>query len=98
MDLTPELLGTAAVGLIVIIGAIGTYLRNLRKPVADPVMAGIGGGFVDREQMERLIYQTQRIADALTDKNTAGINERLEDLAHSIDDLRDKPHPPRRRQ
>jgi len=95
MELTPELLGTAAVGLIVIIGAIGNYLRVLRRPSADPVLAGVAGGLTDRDQMERLIAQVTRIADAISDKNTSSINSRLEELADAIDHL--KAGAPRRR-
>lgn len=95
MDLTPELLGTAAVGLIVIIGAIGNYLRALRRPPPNPVLSGVGGGLAEHEQMERLIFEMKRIADALTDKNTSSINSRLEELADAIDHM--KSGPPRRR-
>lgn len=67
MELTPELLGTAGVGAVVLIGAIGNYLRSLReKPRAsDPVIAGIGLAFGDREQSERMISALTRMAAAM---------------------------------
>lgn len=91
MELTPELLGTAGVGLLVILGAIGNYLRTLKSPSRNPLIDGIGGGLVDREQMERLITEVKRIADAITDRNTSSINARLEELAEAIDHMKDAP-------
>ena len=35
--------------------------------------------------MERLIAEVKRIADAITDKNTADINDKLEHLAERLD-------------
>lgn len=86
MDLTPEILANAAVGLLVIIGAVGVYLRGRRLvPKSDAVVAGVGLGYIEREQMERLIHEVKRIADAITDKNTADINDKLEHLAERLD-------------
>ena len=86
MDLTPEILANAAVGLLVIIGAVGVYLRGRRlAPKSDAVVAGVGLGYIEREQMDRLIHEVERIADAITDKNTADINDKLEHLAERLD-------------
>lgn len=87
MDLTPELLGTAAVGLLVILGAIGNYLRALKRGPPDPMLSGVGGGLVDRDQMERLIAAVNRLGDIMADKNAAGINDRLDDLVDKIDHM-----------
>ena len=87
MELTPELIGTAAVGVLVILGAIGNYLRTLKSPSSNPVVTGIGLSFGEREQMERLIASVNRVADAIGDKNAAGINDRLEELSERIEHL-----------
>ena len=43
MELTPEILANAAVGLLVIVGAVGVYLRGRRMPAkVDPILAGVG--------------------------------------------------------
>lgn len=97
MDLTPELLGAGAVGVVVILGAIGNYLngkRNAHK--IDPVMSGVGGGFVDTDLMRQLVVEVRRIADAITDKNTAGLNQRLDEITDAIDHLKDPDRRPRR--
>jgi hypothetical protein len=89
--LTPDILSNAVIGALVVIGAIGVYLRTLRQPKPDPLLSGVAGGLVDREQMERLIEQVKRIADAITDKNAANINDRLEELVDRIDGMQ-SPH------
>jgi hypothetical protein len=89
--LTPDILWNAVIGFLVIIGAIGVYLKTLRHPKPDPLLSGVGGGLVDREQMERLIREVKRIADAITDKNAANINDRLEELVDRIDGMQ-SPH------
>ncbi|MDI1266809.1 MAG: hypothetical protein PS018_26450 [bacterium] len=99
MEVTPEVLATAAIGTLVIIGAIGKYLQSLRAPPpivekSSAVLAGIGLGYVEREQMERVIHELKRIADGIADKNSAGIQHKLEDMADMIDKMQS---PPRRR-
>lgn len=111
MELTPELLGTAAVGAVVIVSAIGNYLRTLKekpRPI-DPVIAGIGIGYGDREQTERLILEVRgcRIAlEALADKRADEMEEmqqalldRLDDAARRKEQEEQRPRraPPRRR-
>lgn len=93
MELTPEILASGVVGVLVIAAAIGTYLKSLKAPSPNPMMAGIGGGFVDREQMAQLIAAVNRVADVLSDKNAANLNERLDDI---MDRLDGKKPPPRR--
>lgn len=90
MGLTPEILSAGAVGLLIIAGAIGNYLQKLRAKPANlnPILSGIAAGFVDREQMERLIAAVNRVAEAVSDKNAASIAERLDDLADKIDHMR----------
>jgi hypothetical protein len=83
-NLTPELLGNFAIGFLVIVAAVGSYINSLRKAVPNPLVAGVGGGLVDRDQMERLIQAVNRVADALTDKNTASINDKLDDLLEQV--------------
>ena len=100
MELTPELLGTGIVGLIVILCAVGQYLRSLRAPppAADPVLTGIGVELGNRQQLDLLIAEVKRIADALTDKNTAGINDRIDALTEIVARmLAERPKPPARR-
>lgn len=88
MELTPDILGAGFVGLVVILGAIGQYLRSLRQPAKqDPVLAGVGLELGTREQTERLIAAINRVADVLSDKNTAGINDRLEGLTEQVERL-----------
>ena len=92
MEITPELLGTAGVGVIVIVGAIGNYLRNLRAspPTANPVLAGVGLEFGNRAQMDLLIGEIRRIGDILENKRQAGIESKLQHLVEEIDELRAK--------
>jgi hypothetical protein len=86
MELTPELLGTATVGAIVIIGAIGRYLQAIReKPPtsATTALQAIGASWGDKEQTERLIDAVGRCADALevlADKRADDMHKEL--LAH----------------
>lgn len=97
-----EVLASAAFFVVSVLAAAWSYWRKppaLAKP--DPVLTGVGLEFGSREQTERLIAEVKRIADALTDKNTAGINDALEDQSDRIDRLmtilEGKPVPPRRR-
>ena len=88
MELTPELLGAGAVGVIVILGAIGNYLngrRNAHK--LDPGMAGVAGGFVDMDQMRQLIDQVKRGGEALervADKRQDEMQETLEEIVEEM--------------
>lgn len=92
MTFTAEILASGVVGFVVIIGAIGRYLQTRNGGSNAPAThAGLAG---TSSQFDELIAQVRRIADALTDKNTAGINEKLEALADRLD--RSKP-PVRRR-
>lgn len=87
MDLTPEQLGAGAVGAVVILGALGQYLRSLReKPKSpDPIITGIGVDLGSKEQTERLIKEVGRIADALADKKQSAIEDRIDDLAKIVE-------------
>ena len=109
MGLTPDQIGTFGVALVIIIGAIGTYLRSLReKPRGlDPVLAGVGLGFGDKEQTERLIALHERIATALeilADKRTdemadmhRALLERLDAQKRREEQEEQRPRPVRRR-
>ncbi len=99
MELTAELLGAGIVGVLVVAAAVGNYLRSLRAPPptlekSSAVLAGIGLGYVEREQMERLIAEVKRIADAIGDKKAADINDKLEHMVERLDSMQS---PPRRR-
>lgn len=87
MELTADVLGAGVIGLLVIAGAIGNYLskRNATPAALSPMLSGVMAGFVDREQMERLIAAVNRIAEAIGDKHSAKIDSRLEDLVEKID-------------
>ncbi len=103
MTIAPELWIAAIYGAILLLAGAGKYLSRQTTPPAktnDAVLAGIGLGFGEREQMDRLIAEVKRIADALTDKNTSGINHRLDELLERIDEAErrghtQKPRPPR---
>lgn len=108
MELTPELLGTAAVGAVVVVGAIGNYLRTLRERPRglDAVVAGVGLGFGDKEQTERVIAVLDRCAkalEALADKRTDEMEEMHKTLLDRLDRREEQEesgprrHPPRRR-
>lgn len=99
MSLPPlqsDLLIAALYGGILLLVAVKQYLeqrKNTRAAsqpaaAATTVAAAFGAGLGEREQMERLIEQVKRIADALTDRNIATIDNRLEQLAASFDSLR----------
>lgn len=90
MVLTPELLGTGIVGLIIILGAVGNYLRSREKPThrPDPVLTGIGLAYGDREQCERLITVLTRMSralDILADRRT----DEMEDMHRALLDRLD---------
>jgi hypothetical protein len=90
MTLTPELLGTGIVGLIIILGAIGNYLRTRDKPPQHDasLVAGIGIGWGDREQVERMIALFGRIATALeilADRRTEEMEEIHRTLLDRLD-------------
>ena len=89
MELTPELLGTAAVGAVVILGAIGNYLRSLKARPSQPdaILRGIGME-LGEEQTERMIVQFTRIADSvavLADKRTDEMEEIHKTLLDRLD-------------
>ena len=91
MEITTELLGTAAVGAVIILGAIGRYFSGLRQPAGvDADLRGIGLGWGEKEQMERLISAVNRIADGIENKNRAGIEGSLKKLAEDVDELRNR--------
>lgn len=94
LSLFLENVGAAAVAVVIAVAAVGNYLRSLKKTSPDPVLAGVGGGLAEREQMERLIAAINRIADIMADKNTASINDQLRELAERIDG---RLPPPRKR-
>lgn len=91
-----DLLIAAIYGLILTLVAVKQYLEQRKatrasstgSPTAAITTAAIGFGYGEREQMDRLIEQIKRIADALTDKNVRTIDARLEGLAEAIDNLR----------
>ncbi|QKC83291.1 hypothetical protein [Mesorhizobium sp. NZP2077] len=111
MELTPELLGTAAVGAVVVVGAVGNYLRTLRERPRglDAVVAGVGFGFGDKEQGERVIAVLDRCAkalEALADKRSDEMEEMHRSLLDRLDaqerreeqeEQTPRRHPPRRR-
>lgn len=90
MDLTADHLSAAGVALVIIIAGIGNYLRSLRdkpRPV-DPVLAGVGLAFGDKEQTERLISVHMRVAAALetlADKRTDEMAEMHRQLLDRLD-------------
>lgn len=93
MELTPDVLATGFVGAIVIIGAIGTYLRSLRQQAQqpNPIYAGVGGGLVDRDQMERLIAEVagiRKAADIIADGKTTKMQDALQEI---VEELKSKP-------
>lgn len=93
--------------------SIGAFINYTRKPAKqDSILTGVGLELGSRHQIELLIQETAgcrvqlaRIAEALMDKNTASVNDRLEELAQQIDRLSQEERniqerqrtPPRRR-
>lgn len=113
MGLTPDQLGAGFVGLVIVLGAIGQYLRSLKTPPAvkatDPVIAGIAVAYGDKEQTERLIATLGRCAtalEALADKRADEMEEMQKALLERLDaadrraeqeEQRPRRQPPRRR-
>ncbi len=91
MELTPDLLGAGFVGLVIVIGAIGNYLRSLKGNSAithGPVLAGIGMELGNKEQTERVIVELAGIRKAveiLADKRTDEIEEMHRALLDRLD-------------
>jgi hypothetical protein len=108
MELTPEVLATGAVGLVVVIGAIGQYLKSLKTTPQSQssVLQGVGIELGNREQTERLIGIQTRIAvalESLADKRTSEMEEIQRKLLERLDRREEqeeagrRPDPPRRR-
>lgn len=102
MTIAPELWIAAIYGAILLLAGAGKYLsrQNTSSPKNDPVLTGIGFGFGERDQMDRLIAEVKRVADALTDKNSHDISHKLDELVDRIDKAEQrghtqKPRPPR---
>jgi hypothetical protein len=94
MQIAAEIWIAAIYGALLLLAGIGRYLTRPKQPVSvDPVLSGVMGGFVDREQMAQLIAAVNRVADVLSDKNAADLNDRLDDI---MDRLDGKKPPPRR--
>lgn len=97
-QVSSDLLIAAIYGLILTLVAAKQYLEQRKAtrssaavaPANAITTAAIGLGYGEREQMDRLIEQIKRIADALTDKNVQTIDSRLEGLAEAIDHLREQ--------
>ncbi|RWG02585.1 hypothetical protein [Mesorhizobium sp.] len=88
MDIPTEVWIGAAYGGIIFLVAIGRYLSRPKEVAkVDPVITGVGIELGSREQTERLISEVKRIGDILTDKNTEGINDRLDALAATVERL-----------
>ena len=82
-------------------GVFGYLKRPKEMTRVDPVIAGVGLEYGNREQMERLIAETKRQAEALTrcaeqlavlasafvDEKTESINDRLDDQNKLIERL-----------
>lgn len=90
VTLAGVLIGTALAAYI------GYFRKNAAPPPTDPVLTSVGLELGNRKQIDQIITELKRIADALTDKNTAGINERLDHLAETVDALLAERKPRRR--
>lgn len=100
--LTPEQLGAFGVAIVIIVGAIGRYLAGLngRTRQIDPVLAGVGLAFGDKEQTERLISVQTRIAvalESLADKRTDEMAEMHRQLLDRLDRRAEQEEPRPRR-
>lgn len=91
MDIAPDIWVSAAFGIVVVFAAVGNYIKNRQQKSGDPLLTGVAAGFVNHDQMERLIRSNEKIAThlqgihgALTDKNAANINDRLDDLTEML--------------
>lgn len=99
MTLTPEILSAGVVGAIVVLGAIGQYLRTRQQAPRtglDPSLQVIGADLGNREQMERLIVVVTRVAVALetiADRKQSEMGEKLDELLEQLSQRA----PPRRR-
>jgi hypothetical protein len=99
MEFTNDLWVHAVYGLLLALAALKQYLDKPKQPPKnEAIIAGVGLGFGERDQMERLIAEVKRIADALTDKNTSGINHRLDELLERIDEAERRGHTQKPRQ
>lgn len=94
MELTPELIGTIAVGAFVALGAIGNYLQKLKAQPPNPVLTGIIGEYGNREQTDRLILVHERIAkavEALADKRAGDKHQEILDRINEIEEHGQRP-------
>lgn len=103
MELTPELIGTGVVGILIIAGAVGNYLRTLKigSPKPEPIRAGFSMGWFDSEQTIKLLaletrqaVALERIADALAiiaDRERADMKDTLETIVDQLRQPRPRP-------
>jgi prefoldin subunit 5 len=93
MELPNDWLGALVTASIIIVLAIANYIRTKSgSPDNSKLVTSFGLGYAEREQVERLIAEVKRIADALTDKNTEGINHRLDDLLERMKHAEQRTH------
>lgn len=86
MALTPDVIITGVVGLLIILGAIGKYLRSLNTaPPAGPVVAGVGLELGTRMQMDQLIAAVNRIGNLIEGKKQSAMEAKLEDILERLD-------------
>ncbi len=86
-----EVLASAAFFIASVLAALWTYIR---KPPPSPattstVITGIGGEFGNRQQMDMLIIEVKRIADALqalSDQKQNDMNEKMDELLERLAD------------
>ena len=105
MDLTADVLGAGAVGLLIVFGAVGNYLRNREKPFVqhqqhDPVLAGIGLAYGEKlhneamlDYMKRITVALEVLADRRTDEMEDAYNallKRLDEAAFRGQDRREE--------
>jgi len=79
---------SGVVGLLVILSAVGRYLKSLHapKPSADhPVLGSIGLELGSRLQIDQLIGEVRRIGDILENKKQSAMEAKLEDILDRLD-------------
>ncbi|MBL8578072.1 MAG: hypothetical protein JNK47_12660 [Mesorhizobium sp.] len=90
MELTPDVIVTGVVGLLIVLGAIGKYLKSLNASPPNPVLTGVGIELGNRQQMDQLIAGVNRIGDILENKKQSAMEGKLEDILERLERTREQ--------
>jgi hypothetical protein len=86
-----EVLASAAFFIASVLAALYSYIRKPppAPPTTSAVITGIGGELGNRQQMDMLIHEVRRIADAaekLVDQKQISMREKMDELLERLEE------------